>query len=573
MKSTRTHFTLAVLLILTSASAVLAQEAATKTPVPVPADAAQAEATKLIKEVYGDEWAKAKTTTAKQALAKKLLGKASESKDDPASQFVLLRLARDIATQANDGQTAFQAVDSMAETFQVDTLEMKSVVLTKLASAAQKPPQHKSISEEALKLVDQAISQDNFAVADELGKLALTEARKGREKELIAQAQGRIAEVAAFAKAYEDVKAAKVALGKTPDDPDANLVVGKYLCFVKRDWDKGLPKLALGKDDALKALAKQEIEGVASASEQAKLGDGWWNLAEKQEGTVKKQLQGRAAYWYQQALPGLSGLLKDKAEKRLASCASTIQGDHPKAKLREFTATISANSERGYELGPITRNTTITLQYVRGTWKAWGQFGNQNPDGYNLERGDDCRLAIVIAPNTPSGGTVLQIVPPGTSQQPFVWRANRNYQNLILRINDSGPNWNSKPGSVEYRVRIVPITVSERAHWTDSAEIPLSGAADGSAASKPRKSVTIVGQWIWQSNALATFSADGTMRHLNNYGTWKCVDVRARKYQLLWKDGMIDLVVLSEDGNELHLQNNHGQSVTRQRKRDDNLRD
>jgi hypothetical protein len=55
----------------------------------VPSDAAQAEATKLIKEVYGDEYAKAKTLTDKQALAKKLLGKANESKDDPADQFDL----------------------------------------------------------------------------------------------------------------------------------------------------------------------------------------------------------------------------------------------------------------------------------------------------------------------------------------------------------------------------------------------------------------------------------------------------------------------------------------------------
>ena len=122
---------------------------------------------------------------------------------------------------------------------------------------------------------------------------------KAREKELIAQAQGRIAEVAELVKAYEDVKAAKVTLEKTPDDPEANLVVGKYLCFVKGDWDKGVPMLALGKDEALKALAKLELEGAASSKEQAKLGDGWWNLAEKQEGTAKKQIQARAGHWYQ----------------------------------------------------------------------------------------------------------------------------------------------------------------------------------------------------------------------------------------------------------------------------------
>jgi len=58
----------------------------------------------LIKEVYGGEYAKAKTSTEKASVAKKATGKANDSKDDPASQFVLLRLARDVATQAGDGR-------------------------------------------------------------------------------------------------------------------------------------------------------------------------------------------------------------------------------------------------------------------------------------------------------------------------------------------------------------------------------------------------------------------------------------------------------------------------------------
>jgi len=315
-----------MLFVLASASS-LAQNAAKKTP--VPADAAQAEAMKLVKEVYGDEYPKAETSREKQDLAKKLLGKARETADDPTGKFVLLKLARDIASQANDAQTAFQAIDEMADNFQVDVLETKSIVLTKFASAARhslKPTQHISIAEEALKLVDQAVSQDNFTVADQLGKLALDEARKTSEKELVSKVQGQIAAASETAKAYEDVKAARVKLEKTPDDHESNLVVGKYLCFVKGDWEKGLAMLALGKDEALKALATQELQGAASSTEQAKLGDGWWNLAEKQEGKTKKQIQARAGYWYQKALPGLSGLIKDKAEKRTKASVITNNG-------------------------------------------------------------------------------------------------------------------------------------------------------------------------------------------------------------------------------------------------------
>lgn len=139
----------------------------------------------------------------KQALARKLIGKASETKDDPASQIALLRLAKDIAIQGSDGETAFQAIDAMAETFHVDANTMKMAVLNKFASAAQDPAQHKSIAEQALKLVDQAVSQDQFMVATQLGKLALAEAKRAPDMELVAQAQGQIVAVADLIKARE----------------------------------------------------------------------------------------------------------------------------------------------------------------------------------------------------------------------------------------------------------------------------------------------------------------------------------------------------------------------------------
>ena len=139
----------------------------------------------------------------KQARAKKLIARASGAKSDPAGQFIMLRLAKDVATQANDGQTAFQAIDAMAETFHADADTMKMSVLAKLASVAQKPAQHKSIAEQALKLGDQAIGEDRLMIATQLSKLALAEAKRGLDGELLSKAQGRIAEVADQVRARE----------------------------------------------------------------------------------------------------------------------------------------------------------------------------------------------------------------------------------------------------------------------------------------------------------------------------------------------------------------------------------
>ena len=49
-------------------------------------------------------------------------------------------------------------------------------------------------------------------------------------------------------------------LKKTPDDPKANEAVGRYNCFLKGDWQEGLPQLAAGADGQLKQLAETGIE-------------------------------------------------------------------------------------------------------------------------------------------------------------------------------------------------------------------------------------------------------------------------------------------------------------------------
>ena len=68
---------------------------------------------------------------------RKLLHGADESENDPTGRYILLKLARDAATQATDGLLAFEAIDKMAEQFQVDDVEMKTERLDRLQQAGQ----------------------------------------------------------------------------------------------------------------------------------------------------------------------------------------------------------------------------------------------------------------------------------------------------------------------------------------------------------------------------------------------------------------------------------------------------
>jgi hypothetical protein len=237
---------------------------------------------------------------------------------------VLFKTATDIATQIGDGGTSFQAVDEMAEVFQVDAINLKLGILNTGAKMARLPAHHSAVAEKASAVLDQAVGEEQYDAANQLALLALAAARKGKDLALTKQIQARMEEVKSIAKAAKEVASARKSLEEKPTDPEANLAVGKYKCFVRSDWEKGLPMLALGSDAGVQALASKDLAGAASADAQVALGDAWWEVAETQDGGLKRSFQGRAAYWYRQALPGLSGLTKDKAERRTRGRESVL---------------------------------------------------------------------------------------------------------------------------------------------------------------------------------------------------------------------------------------------------------
>ena len=72
-------------------------------------------------------------------------------------------------------------------------------------------------------------------------------------------------------------------------------------------------------------------------------------------------------------------------------------------------------------------------------------------------RGEErCRLAIVAFPSESNSGDVLQLVPEGTSEKPFVFHADRDFHELVMRINDDDGNCDENPGHVQYKVHVEP---------------------------------------------------------------------------------------------------------------------
>ncbi len=116
----------------------------------------------------------------------------------------------------------------------------------------------------------------------------------------------------------ENVEDAMAVLKTNPTDPEANLAVGRYYCFRKGDWDKGLPMFAQGSDASLKELAATDMQKPTAPAEQKKLGDGWWDLAGSKVGATWKGSLQRAVYWYRKAV-AIDPNMKTELEEKLAA--------------------------------------------------------------------------------------------------------------------------------------------------------------------------------------------------------------------------------------------------------------
>jgi hypothetical protein len=352
------------------------QEGGSRLPVPVGKEFD--EALELVQDVYRDEYEAARTSEQKRALAAKLLKDARDCESE-ANRFVMLRVARNIAAQTNDAELAMRAANQIASRFQLGlgteaheaaALEMKLAALTRAARGAATEEQLRGVVKHAQLVQDQAIRNDQFTRAAKLGECALAAARRVRDTNLIREVSTRNKLVGEFAQDFSEVQRALVTLEETPTDPDANLLAGRYYGFIKGDWKRALPMLALGADDELQALAQKELAGIHDPKELAEVGNGWWDLAQATKGPGRNNLMRKAYELYWEALPKLTGLSKRRITKRLQDLEAAIPGvaggpggavPPPPAPATELAKKVKDPVEAGLEW-------LVANQSTNGSW-------------------------------------------------------------------------------------------------------------------------------------------------------------------------------------------------------------
>jgi serine/threonine protein kinase len=300
---------------------------------PKPPDGAeQREIRARVKSLFRDDYAK-KTPEEVRALSKKLYEAARRSGNDASTKYVLLEEARDQGIRCGDASATFAALDALLAEYEVDARRIWPDALRQLSQSAREPAAAAAFVSECVARARQAATADDYDLAGEFLKHAEPAVRRAGDASAAAsflEAQAR------FRRAQTAFRAAQGAFRKLETDPAddaAHLEVGRYLCFGKGDWTRGLEHLARGTDLYLRKAAELERTAAADPTRLADAADAWRAYPSRSV-DVRESIEEHAVDLYRAAWPGLAGARRDPVRDHLlrAAVREGPAGDAPPAE-------------------------------------------------------------------------------------------------------------------------------------------------------------------------------------------------------------------------------------------------
>ena len=272
---------------------------------------------KEIHELFATELA-ATSPEGRRAAAQKLIDESGRKTIDDATRFVLLTDAREIALAGGDFEESWNAVSELEEHFTVDGPAMKLELLQRFRKGKGSTDSARVASNCALELAGEYAAVDKYPDAERALSLADALAAESRDGYAIDLAKKRANEIRWTESRYRAAMTAMKTLSSNKTDADANLTLGQFYCFAKREWPRGLPYLSHGADHTLAKLASEDLDAPATGAAQLNLANAWWTAAERSPEPIKSSMILRALEWYRRAQAGLTGLQQEIATKRIA---------------------------------------------------------------------------------------------------------------------------------------------------------------------------------------------------------------------------------------------------------------
>ncbi len=292
----------------------------------VPLGFEQEAAEKVLRDLYGARY-RDTSRLGMRSFARVLLARASEERENVALQFVILRDARDIAARSGDAMLAFDVIDALAAVFDVKSTEMKEQALETARRSAREEEDLESIAEACMRLARDAFALDDYDRAKKFLRTGQTAARKVTDTSHTSRFRIALRQVARVQRSYRDARRAIDRLEADASLPDANLEAGRFYCFVKGAWRRGLRLLSHGVDERLAEVAKKELaalERQPAIDDLPRLADLWFEAARGLDRAEAEQARARAGRWLVQHAFHLSGVERRRVVSRIEELAEAV---------------------------------------------------------------------------------------------------------------------------------------------------------------------------------------------------------------------------------------------------------
>ncbi|MDB5386085.1 MAG: hypothetical protein JWM11_1731, partial [Planctomycetaceae bacterium] len=373
----------------------------------IPDAKAQAEARKTVKEEFASEYAQARKSAGKVALAIAFIEKAAQIDEANAERYIMLTEALTFAAEAGETSLIQHAVKELEKLYNVSSYELKERALSAAAFTGKTFEEATRLLTKYVELAAEAANAEDYATSKRAMLSAARALKLPLFKPLKEYANLESKRYTQFQEANSVVKGARTKLAENPADPTANLICGRFLCFYMDKWDEGLPLLAKSDDKIWKSIAEREIAKPALANELFRLGDDWQKAADRERDPIQFQARARAALTWDAAVRIAHPMDRTNLQ---------LQLDQRIAKLFDKSIVSSHGNASGVPLDEtesLSPGVDFTLEFWFATTSKDGiVFSKHHTDAdwslrvrFSEEAMQDPRLNLEIARGSGAGGS------------------------------------------------------------------------------------------------------------------------------------------------------------------------
>lgn len=303
-----------------------------------------------VRELYDDQLVSADDPTQHANLSTQLLRAASQLESDPVGMYALISVCQEQSILGGSPNILLDAVDLKILHFEVDAYQTNLNALASFSKQNSRSfPLRQGNSRELLgrivRTISAAFERNDYDGARDLCRLGIRTSNLPKNSSVPTLFNKLAVSMSKSGAIYDRVKGSLETLRADPDHQQANATVGRFLCFIKGDWEAGLPLLKIGDSGDIGVLAARDLAGASSEAEQITIGDAWWKISQSTTAEVFRNGSiDRAMHWYRMAFDTLTPSL-DRMHVQARLNENEVVSQSPKSLLEELADATNVDLE------------------------------------------------------------------------------------------------------------------------------------------------------------------------------------------------------------------------------------